>query len=446
MKPFILTIALFCLFTCAHAQDALVPLDSTGKVESITADLQKRLQLFGEYSNFREARLFRLSDTLYVLEVLYRPDSQVIRERKPLTADGVATLRRQVGDNLLKFAPNYGLNQDGRAQFVRGTTTLALGYYGWAVPAMMDVGSSASAVAGYLLIGSAGYFVPYLTTRNSKITDGMASMAWYGGSRGIAHGMLLDLAISGKNVDTRGLYASGVVVSVAEMLTMLSVADKFNITSGQAALLAFGGDYGFAFGAGAAQLARFYDGSHQREAVGTILAAHGAGILMGKLMYDVHPYTKGDAHVLESVTILGGGVMFAVADMLGTLDTDGDVFLVTSMLGSVAGFAAGHSLTRHTSFTEGQGSLIALGELGGALTGAGIAYIAKRGKGDEKAYLGLAALGGTAGFWLTYKAFAPHADKKTSSWDLRVAPQPMSSLSSAAKVRLVPGIGAHLKF
>ena len=444
MKPALMILVMFCLAPCVRAQEALVPLDSAGKVETISLELEQKLAMFGEYVNFREARLFQVSDTSYVLEVLYRPESKVLRARKSLTSDEVVAFRRQVGANILKYAPRYGLNQDGRAQFVRGTTTLALGYYGWAVPVMLDVGSSASAVAGYLLIGSAGFFIPYLATQNSTITDGMASMAWYGGSRGIAHGMLLDLLISGKRTDTQGLHALGVTVSVAEMVTMLTVARSYDISSGHAALFAFGGDYGFAFGAGAAQLARYFDSGREREAAATILVAHAAGIGVGQIMYHQHRYSKGDAHVLESATILGAGVLFAAADVVDV--SDGDALLTVAMIGSIGGCAAGHLLTGHTNFTEGQGSLIALGELGGALTGAGIAYIAKGGEGDETAYVGLAAAGGAAGFWFSYKAFAPKAETKTSSWDLRVMPQPVASLSSAAKVKIVPGIGMHLKF
>jgi hypothetical protein len=444
MKCHLLLLFALGLFSCACAQEALIPLDSAGKLDRITLDDERKLGLFTDHPGFREARLFQISDSAYVLEIEFQPQSQLLKERRPFTADSVLAFRSRVMAQIRAFAPRLSLNQEGRAKFITGTTLLSLLYYGWAVPAMFQIPDGTTAVATYFLIGGAGYFIPYMATKYYSVTDGMAALSWYGGTRGIADGILLDQLIAGPKASGRDRLASGVVVSIAEMAALFHEAEGANLSPGTVAVIGTGGDWGYALGCGAAQLGRFFEGHGESRAAATILLFHGAGLAAGRIAAYDHPYTKGDARVLESAMILGGGVFATAADVLGS--RNGDVFLVTAMVGSATGFELGHFLTRDTRFSDGQGSLIALGELTGALTGTGIAYVIRGGKGDERVYTGLAAFGGAAGFWLGYKAFAPHAPRKVSSWDLRVAPQPMISSASAAAPRLIPGIGARVSF
>jgi hypothetical protein len=224
------------------------------------------------------------------------------------------------------------------------------------------------------------------------------------------------------------------------MISLLRLAEKSNMSAGTAATIGVCGDLGFGIGGGVADLGNLSG----RAAGGTVLLGHALGLLASQAMIRDHPYTAGDARVLETAWMLGAGGAAALTDAFGS-DNE-DLFVLAAMAGSATGFGIGHTLTRNTNFTESQGSLIALGTVGGALTGAGITYVIKGGKGDERLYLGLATVGAVAGFGFTYKALAPHAEKKTSSWDLRIAPQPLTALSSLSKVRLVPGIGAHLTF
>ncbi len=49
------------------AQEVLVAIDEQGKIELIDSQLEKKLNLFQEYENFKEARLFKVSDSAYVL-------------------------------------------------------------------------------------------------------------------------------------------------------------------------------------------------------------------------------------------------------------------------------------------------------------------------------------------------------------------------------------------
>jgi len=132
----------------------------------------------------------------------------------------------------------------------------------------------------------------------------------------------------------------------------------------------------------------------------------------------------------------------AALDVLTVNETN--ALVSASMVGGISGFVAGHTLTRNTRFSAGQGSLVTLGELGGGLLGIGTAYLITRGKGSERPYVGLAAIGSVAGFWFAYKAFTPSSSKKSANWDVRVSPQALLSLSSSSSARIVPGVSVSI--
>src|SRR6185295_10082406 len=75
------------------AQEVQVPLDEAGRLEMITPELARKLDLFTDVAGFREARLFRVSDSSYVLEVTSGDRAGLRRDRRPLSAAEAAAFR-----------------------------------------------------------------------------------------------------------------------------------------------------------------------------------------------------------------------------------------------------------------------------------------------------------------------------------------------------------------
>ena len=423
---FLLTIILLLsvAFTASSkAQEAQVPIDEEGKLEYIDSELGQKLDLFPDYKNFLEARLFQISDTSFVLEISYQPEKTLLKARLPLTAGEAREFRRKVTERIKQEKPQVLLNQEGRTKLLTGSLALSMGYYGWAVPVIFEVEDGKSAVATYMLISGGGFFIPLMATKNIQVTDADATLCLYGGTRGIVHGMFTYGLFLGKESEGRGAIASGMAGSLVEGLAFFSIADKSNMTPGTAEVICIGGDFGLGLGFGTAHLADLYDEDNERSFFTSILMGSGAGLLYGKILSDHQPYTRGDAFVLRGAGFLGAYIPVAVVDLAHPEDEK--AYTAVAMVGAVAGLSLGDYLVHGKDFTTGQGTLINLGELAGGLVGLGVAYLVSSKDDNSALYLTSSAVGSTAGFWLLYRSFSRSAqiDRKTSSLDIQVAPE-----------------------
>lgn len=410
----LLLAALLCTGASAdEVRETRVPIDAEDQIDVIDRDLASLLELFGEIEGFFEARLYQASDSTFVLEILRRSDGSVVKIRRPLSAEEVRELRETVTERITSREPQRVLDQTGRTRLLIGSLVLSLGYYGWAVPTVLDIDDARTAVGAYLITSGLGFFLPAVTTRRAQVTDGAATFAVYGASRGILYGMLLDEMITGEGADedddaeARRKIGIGLFTSVLGGLGGFSIASRSEMTPGAAEVLGTCGDFGLGWGAGAAYLAGFSEEDEGRSTAGCLLAGAGLGLAAGKWLSDRQPYTRGDAYVLETAGWLGTYLVLSGAHIAGVRDGDGTV--TAAMTGSVAGLAAGHHLVRGEEFGTGQGVLVGLSTLAGGLVGLGIAYLAHSEDASDDAmvnlFLGLSSLGAAGGFWVMYDAY-----------------------------------------
>lgn len=429
----VLVVVSLAFAVSSYAQEALVPIDAEGKLESIDAKLERELGLFPDYKVFREARLFQVSDTTFVLEISYRPGDKLLKVRLPLSAEEAEEFRWKVTERIKQEKPRAVLNQEGRTKLLVGTLALSLGYYGWAVPVTFDVNDGKAIAALYMLTSGAGFFIPLFGTRDIPVTDAAATLSLYGGTRGIVHGMSLYGLAKGEDASGRGLVGFGMLGSFSEAMAFFSLADKSNMSAGMAEVICVGGDFGIGWGLGAADLANFFDEDEERSIAGSILLGSAAGLVAGKMLANRQPYTRGDAYVLRGVGILGAYIPLAVVDMVDP--EDDRAYTAAAMVGSVIGLGLGHRLVRGKDFTTGQGTLINLSELAGGLVGLGVAYLVSSDDDNSTLYLTSSALGATGGFLLLYPSFARNARayEKSSSWNIHFAPEGLLALAMSKR-------------
>lgn len=241
----------------AAAQEAEVPLDADGRLFGITPDLEGRLNLFPEVRGFIEARLFEKPAGGFVLQILYRRNGRLYLIRRSMSLDAVAQFRREVTAALHVRAPSALLDQEGRGDLMRGALLLSLGYYGWAVPVALEVDDNQLAVALYMLVGSAGFYVPFAVTKRIPVTEGQASLSLYGATRGVARGMFGAMFLGAEDVET--LVRAGAVVGLVEAVAGFVTAGRLAMTQGTADLTGTGGDLGAGIGLGLAYLAGLLD-------------------------------------------------------------------------------------------------------------------------------------------------------------------------------------------
>jgi len=316
-------------------------------------------------------------------------------------------------------------DRSGRVPLLLTTTTLGVGLYGWALPTALglDFADGPKATIGlYMLTVSSSFVVPYLATRTGPVTAGQANLAFYGGTRGAWHGLLLTATVIGDlNPEVRGrTWATSMLVgSTAELLAGYYFAGRRALSAGEARTIAVGGDYGMLLGFGAGFVGGLDDGAgdapaRRMAAVGVVGA--GLGLTGGYLLGRARDNTWGDGEVMR-MSMLVGAWNGLVVSVLADMENSTRVAPIAPMIGGTAGLLLGDLLVRHTDYSAGRSLLVDLGALSGALAGAGIAYLVS---GEERAFgedgrsdnpiWFASAVGALTGFGLSAWALAGQTD------------------------------------
>ncbi|MEJ2186686.1 MAG: hypothetical protein P8Z36_12200 [Gemmatimonadota bacterium] len=438
--------AVFVLLLCAGhatAQEVQVPLDSAGRIDEIDARLARRLGLFlDRYPDMVVVRLFQQSDSTYVLEVTSRRDGRTVRQRVPMTGAQVAELQADVSRRVAAEAPEAALNQEGRSLLLATTTTLGLGYYGWAVPVTLDINDGRAAVATYMFTAGASFIVPYLLTKTRPVTYGMANLGYWGATRGVAHGVLLGSILSDDDRVPTGL---GMAASIVEATLDYAWAAHADMSPGTAHDIGNMGDFG---GITGVELALLVDAEDADAVNGLMLAGSLLGVPIGAGYADARHHTWGDAEIQRMA--YGTGILagLMVYDWIDGMDNP-RVVGASMLAGSSAAFVIADHALRNVDYTVGQGVLVDLGTVAGALIGLGTAALVSDNEGlAQGAALTLTTAGALAGLGLTaasLKASAYAPATPSDGMKLSVSALPGRS-PGAARGSFTPMVVVSLRF
>jgi hypothetical protein len=451
-------VALLLAFSSAGAQELRLPFDAEMGLYVIDSDLASHLDRFHGDTEFQTAQLFQqVQPDRYFLEIQFRRNGQLQIRREELSFLDVEQLRREIariitdqsrertetGESIhlqpLALSPNDDV-RDKRAHYLVGTSLISLGFYGWAVPAAFDMEGRKKILAGYMFTAAAGIIIPYAATRGKVVNDATATLSLYGATRGIVHGILLSEIIGGDAHAGRRAIITGLGVSVAEMYAGYRIARECHYSTGTAEAIGVCGDFGMLSGLGFAGAADYYDKEAEKEISLSVLSGAGLGLVAGRMITRHQDYTRGDAYLLGHSGLLGSWL--AITTYLLADGEDGQTGAAIATTGALAGLALGHRLGRGRDFTSGQGIMIGLGELAGALVTTGLAYVlspdSMTDREEAKLYTSAIALGSAAGFYTLYrsaeeKAASSHRHKVTDSaaatWRVSLAPEGFIALA-----------------
>ncbi len=382
-----------------------VPLDPEGKVQEITPALRTRLGLFTQIEDFQSARLFRGEDQGYVLEISYQRQGNRWRQRQPLSATAVDSLRLDLRRRLALPPVGLQFDQSGRGEFILDQVLLSLFAYGPAMPTMLNL-DGRPALASYMLTTATGFYLPYRLTRHSSVTPAHRQLAQFGGTRGIIYGLLMTDLVAEKGRNSRSDGATVLGSAALGSALGFRAVNWRRASHGQAEVWAVMGDFGLLGGLGLAYSAGFYERGQARWlGDGLALLSSGAGLYAGDWLAQHRDYTRGDAYVLRAGGFLGALLALPLIDATRTDHKRAHVG--GAVAGAVAGVGLSDHLLKKQDFSFGQGLIISGGELAGALLGLGLTYLADTGGDfDDLAYFSSAALGGLGGFTLTFRVFS----------------------------------------
>lgn len=451
----------------AWAQDTQVALNQEGTLYTIDADLRDRLDLFTDVEGFQNATLYRIEDApddaAFELVIVYRTGDRRQRERRTLSQKEVATLRQRITRRMQAREARFDRNQDGRNSFLAATTAIGV-VEGLSLGAVL-VGNGAlsenetSLVTALPLAGGAlGFFVPLLTTRDSRVSESAAALTGYGGLQGYTHGVQLLLLVGGGDgsVSPQALFALGGALSAAEARLGYVIGNRFSWKAGMGEMVSYTGTLGnlIGLGAGATLLGGdddvFDDSRSLRPYVASSLLGSLGGIYVGHRLARTGAYTEGDARIYLTSGLLGAqlaGTLLIVSDAEGTRRTSG---LLTA--GAAGGLGLGALLTgRRRDFSNADGNIAALGAYAGALLGSAIAQTSNA---EDGSALLLSSLGSALGFGVSLALFAGDARERAqqaSRLDLRIRPTLQNPTLGTAHAdpsppALRPGLNVRVSF
>lgn len=400
----------------------------------ITPQVRRALGLFPDVENFSSARLFLLEGGGYVLEVASVVDGRIERERTLMTEYDLRILREDIESRMESSDASIGMNREGRGGLVLRQTVLGIGFYGWAVPAILDMSNDRAIVATYLLTAGASFYLPYRMTRGINVSDAHRGFSLWGGTRGIAHGLMLGRVLMGAedqmepydsdwNDRDRVFLGTALAGSIAGSWLAFRAVDRMPVDEGTTRLWGAFGDYGILAGLGTAYALGLLEDDREYSFDGTpgligdpprlrlghsvALGVSAAGLYAGMKLGERESYTVGNVTALNSMTALG---VQAVLPLMDLVDADDQVAVAGAIAGGVAGIVMGNRLLRPEAFSEGDGLLLLAGHLAGGLSAAGITYLldgSRNSSGNDDRsllYLTTSALGSAAGFALTFRA------------------------------------------
>jgi len=406
----------------AAAAEVQVPLDRAGRVQRVDAALAHRLGMFTDRPGFQEARLFQLADSSFVLEISSMLAAGLTRERIPVTPAGVDSIRASITTGLAQHKAAPTTDMTGRPLLVATSTVMAFGFYGWAIPYLFEENASDAAKTGtYLVAASAGTFIPLWFTRNRPVSMASATMAWYGMSRGALHGALLPYALD-SNAQTNQSVASALAFSVVEGIAGFEWAARTGMSTGNAATISNGTDFGALYGLGLSHLINGDDQSGR--AAGTLIGS-GVGLVASALYAPHRDHTYGDASVMRTGGWVGGFTGLAIVRMF--TDEYQQSNTAGALVGATVGLTVGDRLVHKTDFSFGQSVIVDLTSIGGGLLGLGTGMLTQGSGGSEKVKWAGSAAGTVVGYgvgYLMYAKAARRAEADRSAWRFDLMPSP----------------------
>ena len=128
---FLIILIFLIVNTASYADEVLVDIDEKGKIKYIDSELEKKLKIFPDYKKFIEARIYKIGEEKYSLEILYYDEKNIeIRKRTLLDEKGFQELRKKVTERSAKIKLKKELDQEGRYKLLTTTTIYSLALYG----------------------------------------------------------------------------------------------------------------------------------------------------------------------------------------------------------------------------------------------------------------------------------------------------------------------------
>ncbi len=442
MKTFQLFLVFLILSLPILAQDKLISIDKSGKLFKVDKTLEKKIKVFGEYSNFSEASLYQTTDSLYYVEVITGSGNNIVKHKKPLTSFEKDALIETISQQVTQLSPNALIDQSGKTILLSANALMGLYFYGPATTLLFDGDSPDNLAPNALMAGGLGFLLPYLLINNKEITEAEAYSSFYFQSRGVAYGAALPYLFVKAESGYPGAAVS-LATSLAGAVAGYKIAKDKKLTTEHVLAMGVYGDYGILNGISAAHWLGAFDSKYADHLVPlTFLASSAAGLIIGNNIAKKGYYTQGDASVLGNAGFLGA---YMPAAVLSAFSPENEkLYTLAASLGSIGGLYVGDKIAQKYDFSNRQGIIISLSELAGGLAGFGIGSLIEY--GDPTGLSAISAgVGALAGLYFMTKTFTKDKNQEDKNLSFKVNFNPMG-LASVKSNYATPMVNASIRF
>ncbi len=408
------------------AQEVQVPFDSSGTIQVINQDFEKKLDLFPAHPHFLEARLFREPDSGYVLEVTSFENSQLVKDRLPINASTLKLLREKVDALLGSQTAVVTPYQSSRSKFVLGETLLSTFLYGPAIITAINSENVGLDLGLELIIGGSGYFLSSALTRNGSMTDAEGSLSLGGAFLGAVHGGLIDVLFAkGGNP---GLAIGPIIAaaSLAETGIGYAIASHDTMTQGTADMIRYGGLFGMVDGFGMA----FAVNNHAPHELwsGLSLAGSAVGFAAGAMMANSQFYNRGSGLVVATIGTYSAyipAIIYASMIDYNFAHSPPSGLPLVGIAGNIGGVLLANSFVQKRDFSTSDGTTVILGTTAGCLIGSGLGaiLISQKALSNSLWAFSIPSIVGTvAGFGISLASLGNGTDKTSTGWKFDANP------------------------
>jgi hypothetical protein len=424
----VLSVILFFVLVRGNvlAQEVQIPFDSSGTIQVIDQDLEKKLDLFPAHPHFLEARLYHEPDSGYMLEVTSFENSQLVKDRLPITVSTVKLLREKVNASIGPQTPALTLYQSSRSKFILGETLLSIFGYGPAILTAINSDNAGVDIGLELIIGGSGYFLSSALTRNGPMTDAEGSLALGGAFLGAVHGGLM-YELFAKGNPGLGIGPVITAASLTETGIGYAIASNNTMTQGTADMIRYGGMFGMVDGFGLA----FAVNNHAPHALwsGLSLAGSAVGFAAGATMANSQFYNRGSALVVVTIGTYGAyipAIIYASIINYNFAHSPPSGLPLAGIAGNIGGVLLANSFMQDRDFSNAEGTTVILGTTAGGLVGSGLGAILVSQKSLSNSLWAFSIpsiVGTVAGFGITLAAIGKGSGDKTSTgWNFDANP------------------------
>lgn len=400
-----------------------IPFDNERTIYEINYPLLHQLDFFRVYPDAQKVLLFLQPDSSFVLEIYTKKNGNIIKWRIKIKPEDISKIQKQIALVTAEEELIPAYDRSGYKEFLGNSFLFAYATQAPLITISLGPDDFRTGVAIYMLTSASGFVIPLMLTKNCDVSKAHASMFLAGGMHGLYIAGALSVVGDFNVFKNPGGLFTVIGSGMGEYIGFQSV-NRFNLSMGRGNTILLFGDFA---GAGAAGMLSLFDNwsDHKfdvKHYLSISIAGFGTGLFAGASLTRNLELADGDHYIFGHCGIAGGlGLLIALswADRKEMGRISEKMYISAGLAGIGLGSVIGYKIVQNNNFTESDGNIITLGGAAGALTGAGLVFLA--GIKDARAYYTGLLIGDIAGSFLT--ASIIEAGKSTTHSGLHIHPE-----------------------